>query len=212
MAMKLYSETDIRAIADAVRSKNGKSAQYKVSQLADVIGALNVRACAWSANRTKRRLFSESTFAYNPTVSSSMIYLPTDDNCWIDGGRRINTVVVYSTQSALATSAVSNMTSTGFDLTTSAETDTFILFPFFVRSGQTFTVSYTGKNRGIAVRSDIHGKYISAEDVIDSAAGAHTYSFTADADGWIYFGFGNYNPNTTVSFTDISVNIEGVSA
>lgn len=209
--MKLYSETDIQAIADAVRSKNGKSAQYKVSQLAGAICALNARSCAWNAGREERKLFAEGTFAYNPTVSSSLVYLPTDDNCWINGGRRLNTVAVYSTQSALATSAVSNMTSTGFDLTTSAETDTFILFPFFVGSGQTFTVSYTGKNRGIAVRSDIHGKYVSAEDVIDSAEGAHTYSFTADADGWIYFGFGAYNANATVSFTDISVDIGTVN-
>lgn len=37
MALKLYNETDIEAIADAIRAKNGSSDTYKVSEMADAI-------------------------------------------------------------------------------------------------------------------------------------------------------------------------------
>lgn len=37
MAMKLYNDTDIQAIADAIRSVNGSSDTYKVSEMAAVI-------------------------------------------------------------------------------------------------------------------------------------------------------------------------------
>lgn len=40
MAMKLYSDNDISDIADAIRSKNGSSDTYKVSQMADAILAI----------------------------------------------------------------------------------------------------------------------------------------------------------------------------
>jgi hypothetical protein len=40
MAMKLYSDSDISDIADAIRSKNGSSATYKVSQMASAIQAI----------------------------------------------------------------------------------------------------------------------------------------------------------------------------
>lgn len=40
MAMKLYSDTDIQNIANAIRSKNGSSDTYKVSQMASAISAI----------------------------------------------------------------------------------------------------------------------------------------------------------------------------
>ena len=40
MAMKLYSDSDISDIADAIRSKNGTSNTYKVSQMASAIQAI----------------------------------------------------------------------------------------------------------------------------------------------------------------------------
>lgn len=40
MAMKLYSDSDISNIADAIRSKNGSSDTYKVSQMASAIQAI----------------------------------------------------------------------------------------------------------------------------------------------------------------------------
>ena len=40
MAMKLYNDTDIQDIADAIRAKNGLSATYKVSEMAAAISAI----------------------------------------------------------------------------------------------------------------------------------------------------------------------------
>lgn len=37
MALKLYNESDIQDIADAIRGKNGSSDTYKVSEMADAI-------------------------------------------------------------------------------------------------------------------------------------------------------------------------------
>lgn len=41
MAKKLYEETNIQAIANAIREKNGISATYKVSEMADAILAIS---------------------------------------------------------------------------------------------------------------------------------------------------------------------------
>jgi len=41
MAMKLYSETDIQAIADALRTKNGTSNKYKTSEMPAAINAIS---------------------------------------------------------------------------------------------------------------------------------------------------------------------------
>lgn len=40
MAMKLYNDSDIQDIADAIRAKNGLAATYKVSEMAAAIGAI----------------------------------------------------------------------------------------------------------------------------------------------------------------------------
>lgn len=42
MSLKLYNDTDIQAIADAIRSKNGLSDTYTVSEMAAAIIALDV--------------------------------------------------------------------------------------------------------------------------------------------------------------------------
>ena len=40
MAKKLYEESAVKAIADAIRAKNGGSATYKISEMAAAVGAL----------------------------------------------------------------------------------------------------------------------------------------------------------------------------
>lgn len=40
MAKKLYEETDVQAVAAAIRLKNGGNAMYKLSQMAEAINAL----------------------------------------------------------------------------------------------------------------------------------------------------------------------------
>lgn len=42
MAMKLYSESDIQDIADAIREKNGSNEKYTVAQMAQAIRELEV--------------------------------------------------------------------------------------------------------------------------------------------------------------------------
>lgn len=42
MAMKLYNDVDIQNIADSIRTKNGESTTYKVSEMADAIDDLTV--------------------------------------------------------------------------------------------------------------------------------------------------------------------------
>lgn len=42
MAKKLYEETSVQAIANAIRAKNGKTTTYKIGEMADAISALSV--------------------------------------------------------------------------------------------------------------------------------------------------------------------------
>lgn len=42
MANKLYEENDVIAIADAIRTKNGTSNKYKISEMADAVLDLNI--------------------------------------------------------------------------------------------------------------------------------------------------------------------------
>lgn len=58
MALKLYNDTDIQAIADAIRSVNGEATTYKVSEMAAVI----------------------STFSYTPPVSITNLVPISIDN------------------------------------------------------------------------------------------------------------------------------------
>lgn len=41
MALKLYNDTDVTAIANAIRKKNGSSDKYKVADMAPAISALS---------------------------------------------------------------------------------------------------------------------------------------------------------------------------
>ena len=41
MAMKLYSDVEIKSIADAIRTKNGQTTTYKVSEMAAAIDAIS---------------------------------------------------------------------------------------------------------------------------------------------------------------------------
>lgn len=50
MALKLYNETDIEAIADAIRGKNGSSDTYKVSQMATAIGNIPSGGGGWDVS------------------------------------------------------------------------------------------------------------------------------------------------------------------
>lgn len=52
MAKKLYEESNIQAIADAIREKNGQSARYKVAEMADAILVLNAASCGSAQSAT----------------------------------------------------------------------------------------------------------------------------------------------------------------
>lgn len=71
MAMKLYSETDIQAIADAIRSKNGTSNKYKASEMPAAINAISVKdVVEWHQCPTAVRDYLASV-VYDPTDYST---------------------------------------------------------------------------------------------------------------------------------------------
>ena len=75
MAMKLYNDTDIQAIANAIRIVNGKQTTYKVSEMAAVIST-------FSFNPVTSVSLSESsgTLAPNGTVTLVATVLPSNAN------------------------------------------------------------------------------------------------------------------------------------
>lgn len=81
MAMKLYSDSDIQDIADAIRSKNGSSDTYKVSQMATAIsnipsgGSMPAWATAMDANDTITQ--GGSVFHSYPSTYTGSVYAMT---------------------------------------------------------------------------------------------------------------------------------------
>jgi hypothetical protein len=67
MALKLYNESDIQAIANAIRGKNGESTTYKVSQMADAID--NIPSGGSAIEIVQHKYFKVSTFT-TPTEQS----------------------------------------------------------------------------------------------------------------------------------------------
>ena len=174
----------------------------------------NQHAVSWNfASREERKMYSEGTYAFNSaSTANHMLYLPTDDTCWINGGQHPSTtqVVVWdATNNGTRSAAVSDVTETGFKVTTGAFTELFILVPYYLEAGQTLTLTCTrgGTNRGGYVWCDRHGKVVSHELIADSGAGAKTWTYTAPTDGWLYLEFGKYNANDALVISNASVSI-----
>ena len=84
MALKLYNETDIEAIADAIRGKNGSSDTYKVSEMADAIddiptggGGGNIGGLANMVDVTNQQYqlgYMLSAFKNGTTVGGTVTY------------------------------------------------------------------------------------------------------------------------------------------
>ena len=64
MAMKLYNDTDIQAIADAIRGKNGLSDTYTPSQMASAISAIPTGSSI-TAEIVTVTVDADKTSAYN---------------------------------------------------------------------------------------------------------------------------------------------------
>ena len=80
MALKLYEENDIQSIANAIRTKNGKTTTYKISEMAATIEAISGKeSVEWHQCPESVRNFIDNT-TYDPTdYSTSQIttYAPT---------------------------------------------------------------------------------------------------------------------------------------
>lgn len=79
MALKLYNETDIEAIADAIRAKNGSSDTYKVSEMADAID--DIPTGGGSSLPASCKFYSRITLTSDATYSNRLsLQLPPVDN------------------------------------------------------------------------------------------------------------------------------------
>lgn len=108
MAKKLYEESNIQAIADAIREKNGESATYKTSEMADAISAITtgeggggievepivltgpkgVYACSGELASNYLALFGDTVTTKDLTgsidnmfLNSTLEYIPFEINC-----------------------------------------------------------------------------------------------------------------------------------
>ena len=172
---------------------------------------LNPHSTTWDfSNREQRLLASESSYGFYANTSSNYRYLPTDDTCWINKGRRLNPIVVNAENtSANSNSTVTNITSNGLTLTTGTDTELFILIPYFLKKNQTFSITYTrsSANRGGYIWCDKHGLYVSQQMINASGAGTTTWTYEAPTDGWLYWEIGKYDGNSSITLSNISVSI-----
>lgn len=79
MALKLYNDTDIQNVADAIRAKNGLSATYKVSQMAAAIGAIPTGGTV-TAEFVTVTVDSDKTSVYNILTGNQFLADHYTDN------------------------------------------------------------------------------------------------------------------------------------
>lgn len=160
MAMKLYNDTDIQAIADAIRSVNGKQTTYKVREMAAVIRT-------FSFNPVTSVSLSESsgTLAPNGTVTLVATVLPSNANnkevIWSSSDTSVATVLNGVVTAIANGSAIITVTTVdgGFTDTytlTVAQTAVNLVPTAFVPTDHT-----TIYNNGLGYRDDA---YISGTD------------------------------------------------
>lgn len=79
MALKLYNETDIEAIADAIRGKNGSSDTYTVSQMAQAID--DIPSGGGGSLPASCKFYTRITLTSDATSSNRLsVQLPSVDN------------------------------------------------------------------------------------------------------------------------------------
>lgn len=123
--MKLYNETDIANIADAIREKNGSTDTYKVSEMAGAIENIPTGFDIVPYITSLSRLFSDSTFPntdlelnFNSFTGTSLGYLFSN----ADGIKTLNlsfpsTVTLLNAMFLTATIDVINITSSTKNVT-----------------------------------------------------------------------------------------------
>ena len=79
MALKLYNDTDIQAIADAIRSKNGSSDTYTVAEMAAAIEALNVNTDPIEYIVTDLKACTRMSYAPTATATSMSSVVGSDN-------------------------------------------------------------------------------------------------------------------------------------
>lgn len=117
MALKLYSDTDIQNIANAIRAKNGSSDTYKVSEMATAIQNI---PSGGSSQRKATGTFTNATDTKMPTITHNLgttrialIVYPTTDISYSAGYLPMNFVYVNYCQIA----ADDGITSVNYDYT-----------------------------------------------------------------------------------------------
>lgn len=109
MAMKLYSDSDIQDIADAIRSKNGSSDTYKVSQMATAISNIPSGGSKPALLNGKDVIYG-SMSSLNTTPSQYTITTSSSLGC--SGGYYSSAGTTYGLRSDITTSAIGgNITS-----------------------------------------------------------------------------------------------------
>lgn len=111
MAMKLYSDTDVQNIADAIRAKNGLSTTYKVSEMAAAIQALSGReTLSWhQCPEAVRNYLTAAQAAYSSSNDVTVIdqYAPAKGSQLVSNtkpiGYTIDGVTFYDNEPLVAT-------------------------------------------------------------------------------------------------------------
>lgn len=211
----LTNDTDLKAVADAIRAKTSSTdALVFPDGFVASINSLNTHSTTWDfAQRVGILTPFNETYVFDPVSQIPYLqYLSTDDTRWINGylNRSSGTTkrpTVFA-ESAWAPS-ITDVTEAGFILNT-VRTGSGILVPYFIAKGQTIHVTYTHSTTdyGGYIWCDKNGKFIDVEFVDGLGAGTSMWNYTAPTDGWIYIIFMCYDENAHAQYSNISVEIE----
>lgn len=96
MAMKLYSDTDVQAIANAIRTQNGETTQYKISEMAEAILDLS-----GSGSSVKTGTITPESRANQISVNIGMdsingfMIMPSSESPWKSNGRTMGGLIIF---------------------------------------------------------------------------------------------------------------------
>lgn len=153
-----------------------------------------------------------STYTFDAQETSDAYkYLPTNDRCYVVGGKRYHGAVLYnkvSNEDSLFCT-ISDASETGITINSGRTTDLFILLPYRLKAGETFAISYHRgtTNRGVHIVCDLQGRYITHENASEPGAGDTAWSYTATQDCWLYYGLGAYDAYSSLVITNAAVSI-----
>lgn len=160
--------------------------------------------------RTEYRGLRENSGTYY-FKSSPWTQMYLSEKVYVNGGRHIEGGVYYNANRyEQEFCKLSNITKNSFLLSIGDVTELFVAFPFRLDAGETISITHTRDNGNRSGYQIFNTEGILQDYVRKnlSGAGTDTITYKANVECWFFWLCGKADTNTSVTISDIVVNIE----